>query len=183
MTLHRPCACLFALIVPLTACDLGPEVGDEDAQGSDASTRADPTDADGESDGSHTSDCAEDESSSGEVATDTPPELAITLPAMDLEGDEGPTYDGFDDDLELWYVDVDLAATAVDLEDGDLGDSVEWSTDQGVQDMMLGTGASTTVRLYSDECFGTLHTITATVFDSDGNEASAQRLINIWTLC
>ena len=60
---------------------------------------------------------------------------------------------------------------------------MQWSTDQSVQDMMLGTGASATVRLYSDDCFGTVHTITATVSDSDGNEASAQRLINIWTLC
>ena len=77
-----------------------------------------------------------------------------------------------------------LEGVATDAEDGDLSTSIEWTTDQGdIQDAALGTGAELDVRLYSDDCFGTTHTLTANVTDADGNTTSAIRLLNIWTLC
>ncbi len=137
----------------------------------------------------HAPDCTETESAGEENSTgepsDTPPMVAVTMPATDLLGDDGVVYDEFDEELGLWYADVELGALATDAEDGDLSAQVVWTTDQSaLQDVELGTGATATVRLYSDECFGAVHSITATVTDSDGNVAAAEpRQINIWTLC
>ncbi len=175
------------------ACDL-PNVDIDDDTAGDTDSAVDGDDGDdvaaseGTDDtGAHPEDCTVgdgvDDDETG-PASDTPPEIIITLPAADATNDAGPNYDGFDEELMLWYYDVSLAAEATDLEDGDLGMAVEWTTDQvQVQDAALGTGAEVSVRVYSDDCFGTTHTLTATVTDADGNTASAVRLLNIWTLC
>jgi hypothetical protein len=64
--------------------------------------------------------------------------------------------------MGLWYKDVTLEGRGIDDEDGMLtGDALVWKTDQtGVQAEVLGTGENPTVRLYSDDCFGTEHVIT-----------------------
>ena len=79
-----------------------------------------------------------------------------------------------------------LEGLGTDDEDGSLtGDSLVWKTDQtGVQAEVLGTGENPTVRLYSDDCFGTTHVITLEVTDSDGGTTvSEPRTLMIWTLC
>lgn len=49
---------------------------------------------------------------------------------------------------------------------------------------MLGTGENPTVRLYSDDCFGTKHIIVLEASDTDGQTtASETRRLFIWTLC
>jgi|GEM_PF-2967192 len=182
--------CTFACDLSGTSVDIDVDsAGDTDAADDDgaddvaASESGDPDD--------HDPDCttsgAADDGESGattDPATDTPPELVITLPAEDATNDSGPQYDGFDDEMGLWYVDVMLAAEATDAEDGDLSMSIEWTTDQdGIQDAALGSGGEISVRLYSDDCFGTTHVITATVTDADGNSGEAMRVLNLWTLC
>lgn len=119
--------------------------------------------------------------------TDSPPEATITEPATDSGTGNGDyTYDAYDSDLELWYKDVTLVGTGMDLEDGALsGDSLVWKTDQtAIQEEVLGTGESVTVRLYSDDCFGVTHVITLEATDSsEQTTESAPRTLFIWTLC
>ena len=187
MNVSRLIVSLILTPFALLGCDLGPDAGPESSGGADSemavsTETSSPTT--GEPGGSSGESCGEDESSSSSAGTDTVPELSITSPGMDLEGDQGQVYDGYDDELELWFADVELAGTATDIEDGDLGAEIVWSTDQtDLQAAELGAGASVAVRLYSDDCFGTTHTITATVTDSDGNEVSEPRVVNIWTVC
>jgi hypothetical protein len=88
--------------------------------------------------------------------------------------------------MGLWYKDVTLEGRGIDDEDGMLtGDALVWKTDQtGVQAEVLGTGENPTVRLYSDDCFGTEHVITLEATDSgDQTTTSAPRSLIIWTLC
>lgn len=116
--------------------------------------------------------------------TDTPPSIGVLSPGTDLLGNSGLIYDGYDETLELWYVDVDLTALAYDQEDGLLSEDVVWTTDQeGIQDAGLGSGAMVTVRFYSDDCFGVTHSVTATVTDTDGNASFAIRNIRVFELC
>ncbi len=71
-------------------------------------------------------------------------------------------YDGYDDALRLWYVDL-------------VGTSLVWSTDRtDIQDPVLGTGTNPTLHLYSNDCFGVTHTIRREAVDSDGNPSSPQ---------
>lgn len=119
--------------------------------------------------------------------TNSPPEASIVAPAAD-SGNSNPdyAYDGYDDDLALWYKDVTLEGLGTDDEDGSLtGDSLVWKTDQTeVQEAVLGTGENPTVRLYSDDCFGTTHVVTLEVTDSDDETTvSEPRTLMIWTLC
>jgi hypothetical protein len=69
---------------------------------------------------------------------------------------------------------IPLAATAVDAEDGPLGDSVVWSSDL---DGQLGTGASLVQR--ADLLREGNHTITATVTDSGGATTRASVSIRV----
>lgn len=115
------------------------------------------------------------------------PEATIVTPASDSGvNDDIYAYDGFDDDLDLWYTDVDLEGVGQDEEDGTLsGSALVWKTNQTVlQEEVLGTGTNPTVRLYSDECFGVEHIIVLEVTDSeDETTSSSSRSIKIWTLC
>lgn len=113
--------------------------------------------------------------------TDLPPSVAITTPSSDID----KVYDGFDEGRGQWYADVQLVGNATDPEDGALtGGSLVWTTDQsGLQNAVLGTGTSLTVRLYSNECTGVTHTITLSATDSSGNTRTAVVRIRIWTLC
>jgi len=114
--------------------------------------------------------------------SDTPPVASIDAPTGD---DISEIYDGRDDKLDLWYVDVTLEGSAADAEDGALtGASLEWTTDRGdIQDAQLGTGTDLTVRLYSDDCFGVIHEITLSATDSDGNTSTDTVEIFIYTVC
>jgi hypothetical protein len=69
---------------------------------------------------------------------------------------------------------IAFIATAGDNEDGDLGASVTWSSDQ---DGALGAGASITVTLSSDK----VHVITASVSDSGGASASDGITVTVGT--
>lgn len=113
--------------------------------------------------------------------TNLPPSVAITTPSSDID----KVYDGFDEGRGQWYADVQLVGNATDPEDGTLtGASLVWTTDQsGLQNAVLGTGTSLTVRLYSNECTGVTHTITLSATDSSGNTRTAVVRIRIWTLC
>lgn len=113
--------------------------------------------------------------------TDTPPVVAITVPASDVD----VVYDGYDSGRGLWYADVDLAGSASDVEDGPLtGGSLVWTTNRSdLQGAVLGSGTSLTARLYSNVCEGVQHTITLTVTDSSGHVRSAVVRVFIWTLC
>ncbi len=126
-------------------------------------------------------------------------EATLTFAATDCTGDApevsiiSPTppvanviYDGYDDELELWYVDIAVEGTGTDTEDGTLpGSSLIWRTDRtDIQDEDLGTGDSATIRLYSDDCFGVTHTIRLEAADSDGNPASPDTFqVFIYTVC
>lgn len=76
-----------------------------------------------------------------------PPEVMITSPADGSAFDAGTS--------------IDLAATATDVEDGDLGASIDWQSDL---DGALGTGAG----LQVDTLTVGRHRIRARVLDSDG---------------
>jgi len=121
-----------------------------------------------------------------EPCPDNPPSATILEPSVDSESSEAQyAYDGFDDARGQWYTDVAFVGTGEDPEDGTLsGSSLSWTTNRtDVQSRDLGTGSASTVRLYSDTCFGTWHDVKLTATDSDGNERSAVRRIFIWTLC
>ncbi|MFW2390689.1 MAG: hypothetical protein ACN4G0_20310 [Polyangiales bacterium] len=117
----------------------------------------------------------------------TPPEATIVEPAADSGSSNlDYIYDGYDSDLELWYKDIELVGTGVDMEDGTLtGAALQWKTNQTeVQDESIGTGENPTVRLYSDDCFGTTHVITLEVTDGDGASTTSEPLtLMIWQLC
>ena len=121
-----------------------------------------------------------------QACTNDAPVAQITEPAADT-GTSNPdfAYDGYDDEKDMWYKDVTLTGSATDTEDGTLtGSALVWQTNQSsLQSSILGTGNSINVRLYSDNCFGTMHEITLSVTDSDGNTRSVIRRIHIWTLC
>jgi hypothetical protein len=122
----------------------------------------------------------------GPLPSNEPPEAVILTPAEDSGSeDEEYLYDGYDDSVGMWYKDIDVVALATDAEDGELpASAVRWTTDRtDIQDAGLGRGSSTTIRLYSDDCFGAEHTITLEVEDSDGNISTDVRRIVIWTLC
>ena len=97
---------------------------------------------------------ASETSNSAEGETDAPqgtaPRVTITSPAAGIQIDEGSP--------------VRLEVDASDAEDGDLTGAVEWTSSI---DGALGTGSGFDVVL----SVGT-HTLTASVSDSDGNEAS-----------
>ena len=117
----------------------------------------------------------------------TAPEATIVEPAADSGiNDAEYAYDDYDSELELWYKDIELVGTGVDMEEGMLtGAALQWKTNQtDVQDQALGTGENPTVRLYSDDCFGTTHIITLEVTDGDGASTTSEpRTLTIWTLC
>ena len=123
----------------------------------------------------------------GGMTSNTPPEATIITPASDSGTNNASyVYDGFDSDLGLWYLDVELEGMGSDAEDGTLtGASLVWKTNQTtIQDEELGTGTNPTVRLYSDDCFGVEHEVTLEATDSDGETTvSEPRRLFIWTLC
>src|SRR5207249_4927507 len=85
------------------------------------------------------------------VTVNSAPTLAITAPAANGLFDHGS---------------VVLTATASDVEDGNLGASVRWTSSH---DGALGTGALLAVTTLSSGA----HTITATVTDAGGRSAAA----------
>jgi len=121
-----------------------------------------------------------------EDCPDSPPTVAITVPAADTgTSDTAYAYDGYDNGVGMWYTDVPVTGSATDPEDGTLtGASLVWTTDRtDLQAGGLGTGVSRTARLYSNVCTGVWHEVTLTATDSNGNSRSAVRRIFIWTLC
>jgi len=112
---------------------------------------------------------------------DGPPVVEILEP---MDQDQ-IVYDGRDDELGLWYVDVTFSGRGTDVEDDVVAeDALVWTTDRSdLQDEVLGTGSELTARLYSDVCTGVTHTITLTGTDSAGNEVQTQIEVFIWTLC
>ena len=118
-----------------------------------------------------------------DASPDLPPQVFITSPAA---ANVSLIYDGYDAERGLWYADIALAGRGTDPEDGALPDSsLVWKTDRSdLQDELLDTGQSTTVRLYSNDCFGVTHQIRLEASDSDGNQAEpVTRTIHISTLC
>jgi hypothetical protein len=122
------------------------------------------------------------------VATGEPenglPQVEILEPGKDAVGQDRYSYTGFENDM--WFTDVRLVAQAVDPEDGVLsGTSIVWTTDRtDVQPADLGAGEEITGRLYSPYCeSGVLHTISVTVRDAQGAEATATRQIEIGQVC
>ena len=120
-------------------------------------------------------------------SANTPPEATIIDPDSD-SGIDNPnyTYDGFDADMQLWYLDLSVEGRGEDAEDGTLtGDSLVWKTNRtDIQPEVLGTGESPTIRLYSDECVGAEHEIRLEATDSDEETTvSEPRTLLIWTLC
>lgn len=113
--------------------------------------------------------------------SDQPPVVTITTP----DADSDFFYDGYDNDLGLWYTDVTFAGNATDPEDGALtGGSLIWTTNRTeVQTAVLGNGTNLVARLYSDVCEGTTHTIVLTATDSFGNVRTDQVFVTIWTIC
>lgn len=113
--------------------------------------------------------------------TDLPPTVSISAPS----DNSMLVYDGFDGTRGLWYKDLALAGSASDPEDGGLGGAaLVWTTDQtGLQDALLGTGATVLARLYGDQCGGVLHTIRLTATDSNGNVRSDQVRVSVYTVC
>lgn len=108
----------------------------------------------------------------------SPPSVTISAPSEDV------TYlaDGNEPANGRWYKDVVLEGQATDPEDGTLsGGSLVWRTDRSdVQDPVLGTGNSITVRLYgATGCSSLQHEVTLTATDSDGNERTVVRRITI----
>lgn len=124
----------------------------------------------------------------GDCPANQPPQVSVTEPPQDTgTSDINFVYDGFDQQLGLWYADATLKASADDPEDGPLtGSSLEWTTDradlQPGGNAMLGTGTELTVRLYSNVAApgGVWHEITVTATDSQGASASATRRVYIW---
>jgi hypothetical protein len=94
-------------------------------------------------------------------------------------------YDGYDNARGLWYTDLAVVGRATDPEDGTLtGGSLVWTTNQtGIQSPTIGTGTNPTVRIYSNDCFGTTHTIRLTATDSAGHSVSTTITVTIYTVC
>ncbi len=112
-----------------------------------------------------------------------PPTVSILSPTAPVPD---AFYDGYDNAMGLWYVDLVVQGSGNDLEDGALsGTSLTWSTNRtDIQDAVLGTGTNPTLRLYSNDCFGVTHTIRLEAVDSDGNPSSPQTFqIFIYTIC
>ncbi len=117
-----------------------------------------------------------------EDCSDHAPALSIFKPAMNITTQEQDyVLTEFDNTKMMFYREVELIASGTDIEDGNLPDSAfEWRTDQStLQDVILGTGKTITVRLYSRSGL-TTHTIRATVTDSDGNQTTRVRTILLW---
>jgi hypothetical protein len=91
------------------------------------------------------------------MTTNTAPLVAITSPLDGAEIEAGTP--------------IRLAATAVDLEDGDLSGTISWSSDR---DGPLGTGATVSAELST----GT-HALLATVVDSDGVIGSTTATVTV----
>lgn len=127
--------------------------------------------------------------------TDTPPTTPpITLPPentapkvviLDPQDGERFSYNNYDEERGLWYVDIGLRGEAFDAEDGPLsGSALVWTTDQTeIQSASLGTGEELEARLYSNSCEGLWHGITLRATDSQGLASSTSVAVFIWTLC
>lgn len=117
--------------------------------------------------------------------TNEPPQVTITTPAFNLTGDNSLVWSGYDAVRQLHYVDVQLAASVTDEEDGTVApESIVWRTNQTqYQDAVLGTGPTLTARLYGI-CEGVTHTISVQATDSDGNTSLIRLvLVRAYTLC
>jgi hypothetical protein len=80
---------------------------------------------------------------------------------------------------DRWVAEIELEGYAEDPEDGPLGgDQLVWTTDRtDLQEAYLNTGARVPVRLYSDQCAETAHTVTLTAVDGQDGAASDSRRI------
>jgi hypothetical protein len=115
------------------------------------------------------------------------PTVTIVSPPSDLTGDARVPYDDYGLGTRS-YAYVNLSATAEDAEDERLsGGSIVWTTDRtDLQPLtaVLGEGEDIQAQLWAETCeAGAIHTITATARDSDGAEATAQRVIEIGQAC
>ena len=113
------------------------------------------------------------------------PTVSIVTPPSDLTGDDRVPYADYGLGSKS-YANVNLSAVADDPEDERLsGSSIVWTTDRtDLQDALLGEGEDIQAQLWAATCeAGAIHTITATARDSDGAEATAQRVIEIGQTC
>lgn len=125
-----------------------------------------------------------------EACSSEPPTVTITIPATNppppnFYDPNVDGYDGYDDALGLWYVDLTVAGSAIDPEEGVLdGESLVWKTNRAdLQEEELGTGTNPTIRIYSDSCVGNTHIIRLEARDSDGNVAEDVFELTIGALC
>lgn len=119
----------------------------------------------------------------GMVCESEPPTIEILTPAADTDATDGPVWTGYDEERGLWYVDLEVAATAWDPEDGAISE-IYWSTDRwDLQPSQVLEGPSGTVRLYGDTCAGERHVLSATAWDSTEGWATDTRIVVAWTLC
>jgi LysM repeat protein len=98
-------------------------------------------------------------------------------------------YSGYDDSAQRYYLALDGVVEAYDVYGQPIrGKDIVWTTDRGdLQDPGLGSGSSIGLRLYMDEpgagCLQTVHTLTVTVTDRDGRQASDSVRITISGPC
>ncbi len=109
------------------------------------------------------------------------PTITIETPASDITGGASVPYDDYGSGSKSYgYVNVE--ARADDPEDGRLSEgSIVWTTDRtDLQDALIGEGEEPRLQLWAPTCEdGAVHTITATARDSNGGEATAQRVIEV----
>ena len=100
------------------------------------------------------------------VAPDQAPLVTITAPA------DGSRFE-YSESAGIWYVAIELEATADDAKDGPLGNEfLSWTTDRGSIDPGNSIGGFVTASLYFETdapCLVTTHTVELTGRDSAGN--------------
>ena len=110
---------------------------------------------------------------------DLPPRTAIVAPTPDFivrvpADNSNPPFFG----------EIDLEGFAEDPEDGPLhGTSLQWTTDNPLQDASLGEGESLVAKLVVERCAVTAHTLTLSATDSAGQTTTDSVEITVHHIC